>query len=134
MPILSYEPNILRSKISKAIRRILRHKKVEDDRDIIPLQAYLGDSGTKPLHCRRTLAQFAYYMLDSTESRDMDQVLYRWGRKKLEEIGKAEDASVLMVDQLWLWVLHDGESPANSKEKFPSFPECSCVEPKIYGG
>jgi len=119
MPILSYEPNILRSKISKAIRRILRHKKVEDaedDRDIIHLQAYLGDSGTKPLHCRRTLAQFAYYMLDSTESRDMDQVLYRWGRKKLEEIGKAEDALVLMVDQLWLWVLHDGESPANLKK------------------
>ncbi|KAE9365921.1 hypothetical protein N431DRAFT_495731 [Stipitochalara longipes BDJ] len=111
MPILAYEPSILRKRISKNARRLLRNKEIEEEennRDILLLKAYLGGTGTKPLHCRRTLDQFSYYMLDSTESRDMDQVLLRWGRKRLEKAGNVGDAPVLMVDQLWLWVLHDG--------------------------
>ena len=111
MPILAYEPSILRKKMSKNVRRLLRKKEIEEyesNRDIMLLKGYVG--ATKPLHCRRTLDQFSYYMLESTESRDMDQVLLRWGRKRLEKEGNADEAPVLMVDQLWLWVLHDGES------------------------
>ncbi len=103
--------------MSKAVGRVLRRKEiVEQNTDTCLLKAYLDDAGSKPLHCRRTLDQFSYYMLDTTESRDRDQVLWRWGRKKLEKAAKpgrtvrGDDAPVLMVDQLWMWVLHDGES------------------------
>ena len=116
MPILAYETSGLRKKMSKAVGRVLRRKEiVEKNTDTCLLRAYLDDAGSKPLHCRRTLDQFSYYMLDTTESRDRDQVLWRWGRKKLEKAAKAgrtvrgDDAPVLMVDQLWMWVLHDGE-------------------------
>lgn len=111
MPILAYETSILRKKMSKTVRRLFSKKEVEEEEnngDIMLLKGYVD--ATKPLHCRRTLDQFSYYMLGSTESRDMDQVLLRWGRKRLEKDGNVEDAPVLMVDQLWLWVLHDGQS------------------------
>ncbi|KAL8789142.1 MAG: hypothetical protein Q9195_006963 [Heterodermia aff. obscurata] len=89
-----------------------------------------------PLHCRRTLDQFGYPSLRNTDVRDADQVLYKRTKnskdsapppresamKHLKHIGRGvgrqasvtgahEDvvAKVLMVDQLWLWVL-DGET------------------------
>jgi hypothetical protein len=73
----------------------------------------------RPLHCRRTLDQYSYYMLETTESRDIDQVVYKWARKQ-QERQRANLASsnpdrrpknrpILMVDQLWLWILPDGE-------------------------
>ncbi|KAK5654263.1 hypothetical protein OQA88_7438 [Cercophora sp. LCS_1] len=40
----------------------------------------LEDTG--PLHCRRTLDQYSYYMLETTERRDKDQVVYRWAEKQ----------------------------------------------------
>ena len=89
-----------------------------------------------PLHCRRTLDQFGYPSLRNTAVRDADQVLYKRTRinkdspslqretamQHLKHIGRSvgrqasvtgaqEDvvAKVLMVDQLWLWVLDGGE-------------------------
>lgn len=89
-----------------------------------------------PLHCRRTLDQFGYPSLRNTAVRDADQVLYKRTRinkdsppllretamQHLKHIGRGvgrqasvtgaqEDviAKVLMVDQLWLWVLDGGE-------------------------
>ncbi|PCG95219.1 Hypothetical protein PENO1_074590 [Penicillium occitanis (nom. inval.)] len=50
---------------------------------------------------------FSYYSLDSTERRDMDQVIYRWAKKWHGYI-PAKDRPILMVDQLWLWLLNDG--------------------------
>lgn len=98
-----------------------------------------------PLHCRRTLDQFGYPSLRNTSVRDGDQILYK--RTKADKDthpprdtaakhpkhvggsaggssisgGLADDkaAKVLMVDQLWLWVL-DGETVvtfASPKEK-----------------
>lgn len=98
-----------------------------------------------PLHCRRTLDQFGYPSLRNTSVRDADQILYK--RTKADKDnhssrdtaakhpkylgrgasgssvspGHANDktAKVLMVDQLWLWVL-DGETVvtfASPKEK-----------------
>ena len=98
-----------------------------------------------PLHCRRTLDQFGYPSLRNTSVRDGDQILYKRTKadkntqpsretaaKHLKRVnrgsgrqsvsaGLASDgaAKVLMVDQLWLWVL-DGETVvtfASPKEK-----------------
>lgn len=89
-----------------------------------------------PLHCRRTLDQFGYPSLRNTSVRDADQVLYKRTRiskdsppparetamRHLKHVGRGvsrqssvaaaqEDvvAKVLMVDQLWLWVLDIGK-------------------------
>ena len=88
-----------------------------------------------PLHCRRTLDQFGYPSLRNTAVRDADQVLYKrtkvdkdtpapqeYGSKQRKNLGRGigrqssiagahEDviAKVLMVDQLWLWVLDGGK-------------------------
>lgn len=93
-----------------------------------------------PLHCRRTLDQFGYPSLRNTAVRDADQVLYKRTKadkdapplretpmKHLKHVSKILPAhstsdgaaKVLMVDQLWLWVL-DNETVvtfASPKEK-----------------
>lgn len=48
------------------------------------------------LHCRRSLDQYMYSTLPDTSARDGDQVLH-----------KCTKESVLVVDQLWMWVLDD---------------------------
>jgi hypothetical protein len=103
--------------MTKAIRKVLEEGEIEEEsNDSLLLQGYLDDESPKLLHCRRTLDQFSYYMLDTTESRDRDQVIYHWGRKKLAEAREsAGDAPILMVDQLWLWVLHDGKRPPRAR-------------------
>ncbi|KAF4210015.1 hypothetical protein CNMCM8927_003280 [Aspergillus lentulus] len=74
-----------------------------------------------PIHLRRTLDQFGYPNLRSTTARDDDQMLWKRTRKSInlkDEIGESvrlesdssvpdvfEDGKVLMVDQLWLWIL-----------------------------
>jgi hypothetical protein len=63
--------------------------------------AYVDDR--HPLHIRRTLDQSYYYMLDNTRSRNRDQVVSRYGEKLDRE------PVVMMVDQLWLWILEGNE-------------------------
>ena len=88
-----------------------------------------------PLHCRRTLDQFGYPSLRNTTVRDADQVLYKrtkvdkdlqvpeTSQKQLKHTGRGVGrqssiaskqgdviAKVLMVDQLWLWVLDSRKS------------------------
>lgn len=110
MPILSYESHGQRKLLAKAITAAgdnLNHN-WKDPTELL-INGYLNLEG-RPLHCRRTLDQFLYYMLPSTEARDIDQVVYRWAKRE-----RKEDAAcyrpIIMVDQLWLWVLHDGLSP-----------------------
>ncbi|RDL33135.1 uncharacterized protein BP5553_08574 [Venustampulla echinocandica] len=55
-----------------------------------------------PLHVRRTLDQSYYSTLHSTETRDVDQIPYKYFHQHFEE---STMHPVLMVDQLWLWVL-----------------------------
>lgn len=50
-----------------------------------------------PLHIRRTLDQSYYWTLKDTQVRDRDQVVFR--------ATKHEKAQIVMVDQLWLWIL-----------------------------
>ena len=83
------------------------------------IKKYLHASA--PLHPRRTLDQSYYGALKSTGTRDRDQVVYRGTRPDLhdcvdfascpqcnEDIRKVP--RIVMVDQLWLWVLDESES------------------------
>ncbi|KAK4546474.1 hypothetical protein LTR36_002151 [Oleoguttula mirabilis] len=83
--------------MSAAADALVREPQHEDE---LLLKAHLGSS---TLHIRRTLDQFFYRTID-TAFRDATQVVY----KHLEEHAKiAEDLKVLMVDQLWMWILGD---------------------------
>ncbi|KAJ5876620.1 hypothetical protein N7455_000085 [Penicillium solitum] len=84
---------------------------------------YLGSE--PPIHLRRTLDQYGYPNLRSTIARDDDQMLWKRTRRPArideqlkeylqsaqddpeneENVGEFMDGTVLMVDQLWLWIL-----------------------------
>ncbi|KAK6857196.1 hypothetical protein PG995_007383 [Apiospora arundinis] len=55
-----------------------------------------------PLHIRRTLDQYCFVNLDDTSKRDKDQVVYRG---TLDKRDSRTQSRVIMVDQLWLWIL-----------------------------
>ncbi|KAF7942805.1 uncharacterized protein EAE97_006259 [Botrytis byssoidea] len=100
-----------------------------DSQEIQVLWQYLGHD--PPINARRTLDQFAYPSLLDTSARDKGQMLYNSGdkasqRKRRKRLirwkyidsddpsdsdlasdDNAEDGTVLMVDQFWLWVVDD---------------------------
>ena len=90
--------------MSSAIKKA-RQGGHEDDKtpkascDEMLVQAYL--QSTHNLHIRRTLDQFFYHGIDTTE-RDVDQVVYRYLKDRNKE------RKVFMVDQLWLWIIGKG--------------------------
>jgi hypothetical protein len=53
------------------------------------------------LHLRRSLDQYFYHALKSTEKRDKNQLVSR-----MFEDGKLTRNVLIVVDQLWLWVLN----------------------------
>jgi len=57
-----------------------------------------------PLHIRRTLDQFHYYMTENTTDRDSDQVISRYFKRKYP----SKPPPIMMVDQLWLWIVNTG--------------------------
>ena len=72
------------------------------------LLAYVHEDS--PLHVRRTLDQSFYYTLPDEEIRirDLDQVLYRYTNDDL----KMTAPRILMVDQLWLWIIEEPDQPS----------------------
>lgn len=143
MPVLAFEEHRSRKKMTKAIHRALAREASSTPTEFSPTQpntvyssgvssiskgapvdtsvveSYLQSE--RPIHCRRTLDQYRYYMLETTESRDRDQVVYKWARnrqyrnKDTGSVGvlggkvfEAGNRPVIMVDQLWLWILPDG--------------------------
>ena len=82
--------------------------------------------GDAPLHPRRTLDQSYYGALKNTGTRDRDQVVYRATTPQQhdcyehidEQTGKCTQClddikkvpRLIMVDQLWLWILDESES------------------------
>jgi hypothetical protein len=72
MPFLHYETDEKRRKMSDAIRCVQEGSELADDpgRDFLLVRAYL--KSTPPLHPRRTLDQFFYHGID-TSDRDIDQ-------------------------------------------------------------
>lgn len=71
--------------------------------DEMLLRAHLSPSSVS-LHVRRTLDQFFYHNID-TESRDTDQVVYRYQCNGMTPEESGVDPKIFMVDQLWMWVL-----------------------------
>ena len=65
------------------------------------------------IHIRRSLDQSYYWSLPSTRRRDDDQVVTRYHNNfaARKGIGSSKDpAPLLMVDQLWLWVLNGNQN------------------------
>ena len=60
----------------------------------------------RPVHIRRTLDQSYYWTLKDTSLRDRDQVVYR-ATNQPNQVPRIP--RVVMVDQLWMWIL-DGSS------------------------
>ncbi|RDL33145.1 uncharacterized protein BP5553_08584 [Venustampulla echinocandica] len=58
-----------------------------------------------PMHVRRTLDQSYFLTIDDTAVRDRDQVVYRETREGRSFYSM--NTRVVMVDQLWLWILDD---------------------------
>ncbi|CZR59934.1 uncharacterized protein PAC_09829 [Phialocephala subalpina] len=68
-----------------------------NDDEMQLIKTYAHDA--HPLHMRRSLDQSFYHMLDSTATRDKDQVVSRHGKR----LGRTP--VIMMVDQLWMWNL-----------------------------
>ncbi|KAL4893532.1 hypothetical protein BDV59DRAFT_177559 [Aspergillus ambiguus] len=95
-----------------------------------------------PIHIRRTLDQYGYPHLRSTVARDDDQILWKRTRKatnlndyhpsiplqaKTRSLDTFLDGKVLMVDQLWLWIVDE-------KTVVTFFPkqEATTTDEKVY--
>ncbi|GAB1218513.1 hypothetical protein ATERTT37_007769 [Aspergillus terreus] len=96
-----------------------------------------------PIHIRRTLDQYGYPNLRSTVARDDDQMLWKRTKKTInlsdelrnsildkdpsESSNIFIDGKVLMVDQLWLWIV-------DQKTVVTFFPrqEATTAEGKLY--
>ncbi|KAJ6191165.1 hypothetical protein N7519_001186 [Penicillium mononematosum] len=106
MPYLHFETAEGRQKMQDAISRaetldfVSNRMKRRRTRDEMLIDAHLSSSSTS-LHVRRTLDQFFYPNID-TQSRDQDQVVYRYQTKSP---GMGAEPKIFMVDQLWMWVL-----------------------------
>ena len=72
----------------------------------------------RPLHVRRTLDQSYYYPLpdEDIRKRDLDQVLFRHTNKFMQ---LKEKSRVLMVDQLWMWII---DEPGRTSESIWRHP------------
>jgi hypothetical protein len=85
-----------------------------DEKNLVDGYLKVGRAIRVPLHIRRTLDQYYYLGMDSTKQRDEDQVV---AKRPLSEILKnlnnsdtqrPSDPEVIMVDQLWLWIIDKG--------------------------
>ena len=76
------------------------------------LNTYL--SGDCPLHIRLTLDQFYYTGLDDQELeyRDANQTITKYAEEYSEDTEIRNNPPLLMVDQLWLWVLDNRKHSA----------------------
>jgi hypothetical protein len=79
---------------------------IEPDVRLLTEHLHPHESQNPPLHGRRTLDQSYYWKLENTAKRDEDQVVYR-GTKAGNSIYRT--TRVIMVDQLWLYVLDDSK-------------------------
>ncbi|PMD38419.1 hypothetical protein L207DRAFT_68217 [Hyaloscypha variabilis F] len=113
MPYLHFESSRRREEMQEAIKRaetlrspLSRNLGKASTYDEMLIRAHLATS-TVSLHVRRTLDQSFYHNID-TESRDHDQVVYRYQLKGKNYDDPNVDPKIVMVDQLWMWVLGKG--------------------------
>jgi hypothetical protein len=93
---------------------------IEPDVRILSEHLHPRDNKIPPLHGRRTLDQSYYWKLENTERRDEDQVVYR-GTKAGNSIYRT--TRVVMVDQLWLYILDD----STRSTSFDQCPQWLCI-------
>ncbi|KAJ5037252.1 uncharacterized protein L3040_007429 [Drepanopeziza brunnea f. sp. 'multigermtubi'] len=110
MPYLHFESTRRRQEMQEAIERaealrlpLCQYPGKPATYDEMLIRAHLATS-TASLHVRRTLDQFFYHNID-TKSRDQDQVVYRYQLKGKDQKDSEVDPKIVMVDQLWMWVL-----------------------------
>lgn len=109
MPYLHFETAERRQKMQEAIKRAQTLScqspgiSRSSTKDEMLISAHLASSTTS-LHVRRTLDQFFYPNID-TQSRDQDQVIYRYQTKGQGRDRFRSDPKIFMVDQLWMWIL-----------------------------
>ncbi len=113
MPYLHFESSRRRQEMQEAIKRaetlrspLSRKLGKASTFDEMLIRAHLATS-TVSLHVRRTLDQSFYHNID-TASRDQDQVVYRYQLKGKSQDDPDVDPKIVMVDQLWLWILGKG--------------------------
>lgn len=99
------------------------------EHDVLLLKDYLH--GNPPLHGRRTLDQSYYWKLDDTGPRDRDQVVYRGTKTGKDTRGTAR---VIMVDQLWLYILDDREFPMSLSFRIPALTTQKPLSPAFHDG
>jgi Mg2+ and Co2+ transporter CorA len=109
MPYLHFETNQRIQEMKDAIHRAELMRSPDRPRllkartcDEMLIRAHLASS-TVSLHVRRTLDQSFYHNID-TKIRDQDQVVYRYQTKDPSP-SDIVDPKIVMVDQLWMWVL-----------------------------
>lgn len=83
------------------------HQVIDEAADGRLVEDHLYSSA--PLHPRRTLEQFYYWTADDTSRRDREQVVCRGTRYQGDESGSEATTRLVMVDQLWLWILDDSK-------------------------
>jgi hypothetical protein len=84
------------SDLHEALKQYIDSQTEDRDKELIIMYA----DDVHPLHIRRTLDQYYYYMLDNVALRNKDQVVSRFG----EDEDRMQPI-IIMVDQLWLWVI-----------------------------
>ncbi|KAL8300687.1 hypothetical protein RB593_010160 [Gaeumannomyces tritici] len=97
-------PREIRTKLGKYLLRLARAaESIDSEMDEKLLKGNLYND--PPLHARRTLDQYHFPTIEDTSVRDMDQVVFRetWDRRG----SYGRSTRVVMVDQLWLWILDD---------------------------
>jgi hypothetical protein len=102
-------PNHKRSPLAKYlldVASLYDAMDIEPDVRLLSENLHPQDSKIPPLHGRRTLDQSYYWKLENTGRRDEDQVVYR-GTKAGNSIYRT--TRVIMVDQLWLYILDDSK-------------------------
>jgi ankyrin repeat protein/Mg2+ and Co2+ transporter CorA len=103
MPYLHYETYSDMCAMETKVEEALMGDPCADDAtaETSLLRAYLS-TGNQTLHMRRTLDQFFYHNID-TKIRNRNQVIHR--HQKKDKASVKEDHKILMVDQLWMWVI-----------------------------
>lgn len=100
--------NIAKKEPGPLGKYLLQIAKIYDAMDIEPDVRMLRDHlhQEPPLHSRRTLDQSYYWKLQNTDNRDEDQVVFRATQE-----GKSifRSTRVVMVDQLWLYILDESK-------------------------
>ncbi|CAD6500059.1 BgTH12-04164 [Blumeria graminis f. sp. triticale] len=109
MPYIHFESHHRQLERQKAISRAetlhsshFKNSERAGTFDEMLIRAHLSKSNVS-LHPRRTLDQSFYHNID-TKSRDQDQVVYRY-QLKSSSSNDGVDPKILMVDQLWMWIL-----------------------------